>query len=234
MMKHPLGRRFSYNYMVYLWYYWKAKRIAKYLDSVSSDCEFGVNYVYFALHLEPEANLIARTVLDSQLVAIKMISDALPEGWYLYVKEHPQQNAVGTVAFMGKVINSDIYRSKEYYDVLKSFPNVKIVRRNNSSEKLINESKAVATISGTAAWEGVGLNKPVLIFGHRTPLKLLDDVFYITSASQCKNAINSIGDGYMPGYNDLTDVVRSYMVEKDEGGYRKLVRALVKDMNPSL
>ena len=67
------------------------------------------------------------------------------------------------------VVKENIYmlgrRPLNYYKILKNFPRVFLISPEISSLEIIQKSEIIATISGTAAWEGVILNKKVLVLG---------------------------------------------------------------------
>lgn len=110
------------------------------------------NYMFFPLHFEPEiSTMLYAPFFTDQLYVIKQISRSLPISYKLYVKEHP--------AMAG-------YRSRSYYKKIKKNPNVKLIDPNTTGYELINNAKIIATISGTAGWEGILLKKPVITFGN--------------------------------------------------------------------
>ncbi|MGJ3493156.1 capsule biosynthesis protein [Piscirickettsia salmonis] len=114
-------------------------------------------YIYFALHYQPEMTTVPLGgVYADQFLAIQLISKALPKNMKLYIKEHPaiykKRNPSG--------------RFTEFYKKIAALPNTQIVPQTLSSFKLIEKSQAVATITGTAGWEALFLNKPVLVFGN--------------------------------------------------------------------
>lgn len=111
----------------------------------------GVPFVYFPLHLEPEATTtIYSNFYDNQLEVIRALSKALPVSWLIAVKEHP---------------NMKHRRSKDFYRSLKKMPNVVMVKTYQPSWQLIRDCEIVATLSGTAGIEASIIGKPVIVFG---------------------------------------------------------------------
>lgn len=109
-------------------------------------------YVYFPLHLQPEMTTSSLGgIYSDQLFAIEQLSRLLPAGWQIIVKENPKQ----TTHFRGKM-----FRKR-----LALIPNVIPVGHGTSSFRLIEHSRIVATITGTAGWESVCLGRPVIMFG---------------------------------------------------------------------
>jgi hypothetical protein len=78
------------------------------------------------------------------------------------------------------------FRTRAYYKEIKKIPNVKLIHPNFDSYKIINDSKAIYTISGTVGWEGLILKKPIITFG---------DVFYnaLSNVKKIKE-IDKIGE----------------------------------------
>ena len=112
-------------------------------------------YIYFALHSEPEALFpFSAPFFTDQQWLIEQIARSLPIHYKLYVKDHPCMIGL---------------RPRDYYKRIKKIPNVKLIHPSTSSLDLIQKSKMVIAVTGTAAWEGVLLKKPAIVFG---------DVFY--------------------------------------------------------
>jgi len=113
------------------------------------------DFAFYPLHYEPEiATLLFAPFWTDQLNLIRQIARSLPIHFKLYVKEHPA---------MVK------YRPFFYYRELKKIPNVKLIDSNVKSFDLIENSKLIITLTGTAAFEGLIFEKPIITFG---------DVFY--------------------------------------------------------
>jgi capsule polysaccharide modification protein KpsS len=112
------------------------------------------NYLYFPLHFQPEASTIAlaNDYID-QANAIEKLHNKLPKGFKIILKEHPAQN------------HTNFLRSDFFYKRIKNMKNVLFTNVNDGSLKIINNCKAVATITGTAGWEALKSKKPVITFG---------------------------------------------------------------------
>lgn len=110
-------------------------------------------YIYFPLHLQPEMTTseFGAEYVD-QLLAIERLTAALPEGWYIYVKENPKQTYY--------------YRSKSFFDRMAALRNVRYLPKNVSSKDLIRGAVLTATITGTAGYESLLEGKPCLYFGN--------------------------------------------------------------------
>ncbi len=112
----------------------------------------GARFVYFPLHLQPEAttNPMGGVFVD-QYLALEALVRALPDGWKVVVKENPAQKLAK--------------RDYGFYEHLAAMPEVHLVSRDVSTFDLIERSEAVATITGTAGWEALFNAKPSIVFG---------------------------------------------------------------------
>lgn len=170
-----------------------------------------VPYIVYALNFQPERT--TSPIGDhfvNQFLAIDMLAKSLPAGWKLYVKEHPSQ-------FIHFMWGSN-YRSKAYYDAIASLPNVQLVPLIYDIYQLIDGSKAVATITGTMAWESVVREKPAIIFGH-TWYKNCDGILYASNLSDVKDIMQKIQSGYKPDY----DKIRLFAKVLEEHSYPAFV-----------
>ena len=127
------------------------------------------DFAYFPLHFEPEATtLLYSPFYTNQINLLTQIAKSLPVHFKLYVKEHPSMLE---------------YRPTSYYRELKKIPNLKLLNPKTSSLDLIEKSKIVTTIAGTAGFEASLLKKPVITFG---------DIFYniLSFVKRCREIEN--------------------------------------------
>jgi hypothetical protein len=148
-------------------------------------------FIYCPLHLQPEAttNPLGGPFVN-QILMIRMLSAAVPEGWTIYVKEHMAQFITW---FLGEPI-----RSKEYYKRISLFKNVKLISLDIDSYTLIDHCRAAATVTGTICLEGALRGKPVLAFGHPIHYHKMEGVSEIRTNADLQNAMNKILSGYIP------------------------------------
>lgn len=119
------------------------------LDSLIDGQE---NIVYFPLHLQPELSTSALGgVFQDQIYAIETLSSLLGNGWIILVKENPKQTF--------------FQRRDSFFKRLNSLNNVYLVDKTYSTYRLIEKSRFVATISGTAGWEAIKGGRKCLVFG---------------------------------------------------------------------
>lgn len=121
-------------------------------------------FVYFALHLQPEATTdILGGKYQDQLLAIEELSTFIPNDWFVYVKENPKQKYM--------------YRDQRFFDRLSKIPKIKMVSNNVSTFDLINNCQFTSTITGTVGWESLITRKKTLFFGWGTWYKNLPGAF---------------------------------------------------------
>ncbi|RLA96809.1 MAG: hypothetical protein DRG83_16935 [Deltaproteobacteria bacterium] len=108
-------------------------------------------YFFFPLHFPAESQLTVRArPYANQEFLIEYIARSLPQGYKLYVKEHP--NVLGSFSL------SMLRR-------IKKISNVALINPTVNPHDLIVHSKAVVTINSTAGFEALMYFKPVIVFG---------------------------------------------------------------------
>lgn len=176
----------------YVYYLYKgnkiSKKLKKYYENLTEEVDLTRPYVYVAFHQQPEATTSPRgEIFADQLLMVDLLSKTIPDDWIIYVKEHPMQFSNYRVGERSRII--------EFYDDLASIPNVKMVPLSVQSFDLVDNSIAVATVTGTTGWQAVLRGKPALIFGHAW-YKYCKSVFYVPTIEKCKEAISIISNGY--------------------------------------
>ncbi len=161
----------------------EAERINDYYAKWESVCkkpDFNNKYIYLPLHYQPEATScpIGGIYKNQELVA-GMLSKYVPDDVYIYVKENPKQIAW--------------HRTHEFVDTLANLRNVILVPKDCDTYKLIDNCIAVASLTGTAMWEGIWKNKPGLMFGYFVT-QHAPGIYTIRSTKDCEKAITDILD----------------------------------------
>lgn len=181
------------------WSYWdiillkargkkKITRLKRYYEKLTKDADLCKPYVYVALHYQPESSTSPLGgVFVNQFLVVDMLSKCIPNGWNVYVKEHWGQWRPGTYG--------ERARTTDFYDDITSLHNVTMISASIPSFELIDNSKAVATITGTTGWEAIVRGKPTLVFGHAW-YRECEGVFYTPSEETCKSALLKIQAGY--------------------------------------
>ena len=112
-----------------------------------------LDYVYFPLALQPELTTSAiGGIYNDQVLAVERLSQMLPAGWKILVKENPKQ--------------TDFQRGFLFFRRLSSLSNVQIVPIEYDTHLLTQHSKFVAVVTGTAGWEAIKGGKVALVFGN--------------------------------------------------------------------
>lgn len=134
----------------------KNEKLQEYKDALKeliSPVDYSKKYIYFPLHLQPELTTASLGgIYCDQILALERLSAIIPKDWVIYVKENPKQN--------------EIRRDKFFFERFKLLKNVQMVPLDENSFGLIKKAQFVATITGTAGWEALVENVPVLIFGN--------------------------------------------------------------------
>ena len=197
--------------------------------------DFSKPYVYVPLHYQPECTTSPQGgVFVDQILMIKMLAAALPEAWELYVKEHPaQQQAHGN--------EYTPYRYRGFFQTIAELPNVRLVPTTTNTFELTKNSKAVATIAGTAAWEAVLRGKPALVFGYPWFMHA-PGILRVSSTEECAAAFKKIEIGFTPDTKSLLnylDRVEKVSFRGYTSGYGKKIASFgeeeaVREMHRAL
>jgi hypothetical protein len=116
-------------------------------------------YVVFFLHYQPEESTLPRGgIFAQQLIAISKLRSITPADVSVLVKEHPSM-------FRYDHTLSIVVRNSQFYDFIKRLRGVYVVPQETDTFTLIDNARAVATITGTVAIEALARGKPVICFG---------------------------------------------------------------------
>lgn len=136
--------------------------------------DYNEKYVYFPFQITTDASI---AVFDPEYyrqdMVIEEISKALPEGYKLYVKEHPKGKGNIPKKWMKRVL---------------ALPNVKLISVGVSSHDLIQNCQALVVITTFTGWEGIMYFKPVVILGH-PPFSRMGVSFDVESMSEIGDLI---------------------------------------------
>jgi hypothetical protein len=157
--------------------------------------DFKKPYVYVPLQYQPECSTSSLGgVFADQILMVETLVAALPEGWRIYVKEHPKQ-------WLPRGLNYFSARYEGYYRRLAALPNVFIVSPATDTFSLIQKAKAVATVTGTPGWEALVRGVPALTFGCPW-YRDVPGLFRVDSTDGCREAFEKIAGGFrVPAQN---------------------------------
>ncbi|MAF43260.1 MAG: hypothetical protein CMI54_03695 [Parcubacteria group bacterium] len=193
-------------------------------EKLQIDFDPSVNYVYFPLHLQPEASSCPLGgVFNNQLLALEILSAALPQNWVIYVKEHPH-------FWLNFGLGFDGYRFKGYYIRIAELKNVKIIPVALKSWEVIKQAKAVATLTGTAGWEALLRGKPVLTFGWPF-YQNAPGVFKVSDLPSCALAMEKIAQGFKPEQQEVINFLAA-LDRASFQGYQSFVGKGVSKITP--
>lgn len=106
-------------------------------------------YIYFPLHLQPEASTMTLAPFYlNQVATLEALSKSIPAHVVIAVKEH--QNVIWR-------------REVSYYRELRKYSNVKFINPKLDTLELIRNCKAVFTLTGTASLEAYVVWKPSIM-----------------------------------------------------------------------
>lgn len=196
----------------YRWYQFQARRkkmkLSSYYHKLTEKLDFKKNYVYVSLHYQPELSTSPMGgEFVHQLLMVELLSKSIPEDWHVIVKENYNQ--------IGPRAHGERSRTKDLYDDLFSISNVKLASLSTPQWDLIDNARAVATVTGTTGWEAVVRGKPVFIFGHAW-YKGCEGVFYTPTYEDCKDVLAKIEAGYKVDH----EKVRLFVHTLEQVGFR--------------
>ncbi len=124
---------------------------------LAADFAVPEKFVVFMLHFQPERTTLPEGYrYAQQLFALREISDALPSGWKLLVKDHPS-------IFRNRFVPA--VRSNKFYEAIAGMENTVLVPLATDPFELIDKAEAVATITGTVGLESIVRGTPAVVFG---------------------------------------------------------------------
>lgn len=218
-----------------------SENLRKEYEKLIKKPDMDADYVYVPLSFQPERTTSPQgDMYVDQILMIETLSSTLPEGWKIYVKEHPSQ------WWLRSGVKYNAARYPGYYKSLSEIPNVSLVPIHTNSFLLTEKSRAVSVVTGTAGFEALLRNKPTLIFGYPW-FRDYPDAFRIFGPKDAENAFQKIESGFSPSeqtmlsfLKSLEDVsIRGYIegfVDKisklsKEQSQKNIINALRKELN---
>lgn len=213
--------------------YRKITRCRKYVDSLSVEFNPKRKYIFFALHFEPEAAVAGRAVMESQIAAIQMIASNLPNGWIVYVKEHPSQYIINKTNFYTYLYGVGVFKSKRFYQEINNIDKVRFLKKEIESKTILQNCQAVATLNGTIAAEAVSFGKPVMLFAaERTIFEVAKGFYIVHSYRECRDYVKKIIAHEPVNYDDYEEVCQKYIIDfsNESQGFKQAVKAIKMEM----
>ncbi|RDU72139.1 hypothetical protein [Helicobacter brantae] len=211
------------NYWEKLRSFLKFKKAIRFYHKNAVVPDLNRKFIYFSLHVEPEAVILARVGLDNQLLLIKMLSEAMPQDWVIYVKEHPHQLKINNPECSYFINNIDYYKSIEFYKEITKMKNVQLINLKTHPKELTIHSKAVASIGGSISTEAWLLKKPAINFCPKQSLGgMLSNSLGIESYQDVKKAIDIL-------YNHYDDFTNKINTQEDQDKLQAYLFPLPQD-----
>ncbi|MES2544106.1 MAG: hypothetical protein V4548_04415 [Bacteroidota bacterium] len=169
------------------------KKIYDLYQTLTIEPNKGDKYLVFFLHFQPERTSMPEAFeFSNQWLIIRMISNSLPTGWKLYVKEHP---SMFTNYF-------DIrYRNKSFYNNIAELDNTQLLSLESDTFDLIDNAQGVVTITGTVGVQALVRGKPVFTFGVSS-YRGLKNVYVIRKTEDLNLAFEAIKEPYQTFSNN--------------------------------
>ncbi len=165
-------------------------------------------YFYFPLSLEPEvALLIINWRNRDQLKLLEHISESLPVGYKLYVKEHPGM-------LMGK-------RPWGFYRRIARIPSVRLIHPSVNSYEIIGRATGVITATGTVGIEAIAMGKPVVLLS-RAAYESCSGVFRIRDLMELPGVLQALVKGFQADEENLKKFLLAYE-QRTHPGYWGMV-----------
>ena len=168
----------------------------------AAEPDFSRKFVYVPLQYQPERTTTPHgEIFEDLIFMVQTVAAALPQGWIAYVKEHPTQ-------WWKQGRGYSPFRYRGYYEKIASIPNVFLVPVATDSYELINNAQAVATVTGTPAWEAILRRKPAVIFGYSW-YRDCPFVFKADDAASCRLAFDTIKNGFRIKEPDVINFLKN-------------------------
>ena len=135
------------------------------------------DFVYFPLHVSPEAStMVLSPLLTDQLAVVEALAKSVPSDMYIVVKEH--------LPMLGR-------RPEGFYERLAAYPKVVLISPFENSIRVILRAALTCVITGSAAWEAMVLQKPTLCLGPALYQMIGEGITYCEELSKLADAVEA-------------------------------------------
>ncbi len=174
-------------------------------QSLARNVSVAEPFVYLPLPMQPESTTVPLAgEYSDQLTLTRVVAEALPQGWKLYVKEHPAQ-LVWNLASRGRTV--------DYYRRLAQIPRVSLISLEVNGGYLAGKARAVATATGTTGFEAIEAGVPAVVFSTPWYAKA-PGVIQVRTVEQCRDALGKIQRGEATVDRDRLRVFKHLMAER--------------------
>jgi len=185
-------------------------------------------FIYFPLHMEPEAVLV-NSRLNQQLYLAELIAQSLPDDWKLVVKEHPHQFKLNKPHMYYFLINLRIMKWFGAYSILRKNKRVNLLDHKQKSSDILAKASAVFSVSGSSILESIFVRVPVACSKGSFYASLSDVVVEIESKDDMVAFLRAVNDAPSTGANceELNLNMGNLYVQDSVGA--ELVSRVLKD-----
>lgn len=168
----------------------KKKSLRSYYEKVSEPMPSDdLPFIFCALQYQPEKSTSPLGgVFADQYLMIDLLATILPEGWVLYVKEHPSQ-FVSSYSRYG-----ENFRNERYYKRILKNGKTRLLSLSEDTFEVIDKAKAVASVGGTICWEAAARGTPALNFG-KAWYSGCEGIFDVTDVDNLRVAMRELAHG---------------------------------------
>lgn len=174
---------------------YRLKEMERFYKKNAISPDYSQKYVFYAIHFEPEAATGVICDLQNQLTIIQLLAESIPEGWLLYIKDHPHQYNINNIIDHYYLTNIQFFKDKDFYQEVLKIKNVRLISLQTQSEVLLQHAQAVATINGSIILESVTRNKPCITFDNYlmpiTQSKLFSNIHVFQNLEELKKYLAS-------------------------------------------
>lgn len=193
-LKHKKLEDSQMNFFQYKWFRLRSntrmRALIRHYHRLAEDVDLNQSYIYVALSFQPERTTCPMgSIYVDQYLMVDLLSKSVPEGWRVYVKDHPFQFSPP------KFHRAQSGRTRAFYEDMAALPNVSLVPMPIDSYQMIDNAQAVAAVTGTVGWETIHRGKPALIFGYPW-YRGCEGTFQITTQQSLLDALAQIQAGY--------------------------------------
>lgn len=184
-------------------FYFLRPNLKREYATVARPADFTQKFVYLPLQVQPERTTSPQgDMFVDQILVLEILSAALPDGWSIFVKEHPMQWPHWGVRYFG-------CRYPGYYKKIAAIPRVRVVPIEASSYELMNKAEVVAAVTGSAGWEALMRGKPFILFG-RVWFEECPGVLRVRDVATCRDAFAKIQSGFAPSKQEIVRFLKCF------------------------
>ncbi len=199
------------------------REYSKYVKKSTKNFDLTHKFIYFPLQYQPEKSTSPEgDIFADQFLAINMLSKLSIGRYKIYIKEHISQFSIKLQGEQGRL--------KSFYQEIALLKNIVFIDTDISSFSLIDNSIAVATITGTAGFESVIRNKPSIIFGFPW-YKNCHGVFHVQSPSELSAILNKIMNNYQINLHEVKYFLESIFKVSEKIYLNNSNKNSIKDTN---